>query len=252
MSNVVKAQSLPVASMSDLASAGQLLARSGMFGIRNEAEGFVVLVTCHQRGITIPEFFEDYHIVHGRPSKKADAILASLVDLGGEYEILSRTPERAAIKASRGKTSGVFELTWADAQLEPFPYVGKESEIVEDLARGQRPQLKDKYATPRSRMQMLWARVVSDAVRAVCPQACKGTYTPEEVGDFADPQPQQPHSRPQRPEPCDVTAEVEQSQPLNLDTMDVDALRQLYSVADQATKAAIIAEVERRNEQEED
>ena len=35
-------------------------------------------------------------------------------------------------------------------------------------------------------MQMLWARVVSDAVRCVCPQANQGSYAPEEVEDFGD------------------------------------------------------------------
>jgi hypothetical protein len=33
-------------------------------------------------------------------------------------------------------------------------------------------------------MQMLWARVVSDAVRTVCPLANRGNYTPEEIEDI--------------------------------------------------------------------
>lgn len=38
----------------------------------------------------------------------------------------------------------------------------------------------------RARMQMLWARCVSDGVRTVAPQCCCGIYTPEETDDFAD------------------------------------------------------------------
>jgi len=173
--------------MDDLTAAGKLLAQSGMFGISKEADGFVIAATCHQQGMSLLEFRETYHIIHGTPSMRTDTMLARLVDHGGEYEILSRTPDRAAIRAACGKASGEFELTWEQAQLEPFVYAGKEGDVVAALASGQRPPLKDKYATPRSRMQMIWARVVSDAVRAVCPQACKGTYTPEEVSDYAQP-----------------------------------------------------------------
>ena len=43
---------------------------------------------------------------------------------------------------------------------------------------------KDNWATPRSRMQMLWARVVSDGVRTMAPEICSGIYTPEETADI--------------------------------------------------------------------
>jgi hypothetical protein len=163
--------------MADLSTAGTLLAQSQMFGIRTAADGFVVAATCHQQGISLMQFIETYHIVEGRPSMRADAMLARLLELGGEYEIISRTPEKAEIRATFGKASGVFAFTWEDAQAEPFPW-GKEKD-------GKRV-LKKNWATPRARMQMLWARAVSDAVRTVCPLANRGTYTPEEVRDFGD------------------------------------------------------------------
>ena len=46
--------------------------------------------------------------------------------------------------------------------------------------------MKPKYRTNRSRMQMIWARCVSDGVRVVCPAACQGVYTPEETEDIAE------------------------------------------------------------------
>ena len=54
------------------------------------------------------------------------------------------------------------------------------------LARGQTPPLKAKYSTPRARMQMLWARCVSDGVRVVAPECVQGIYTPEETADFTE------------------------------------------------------------------
>ena len=54
------------------------------------------------------------------------------------------------------------------------------------LQRGQKPPLKAKYSTPRARMQMLWARCVSDGVRVVAPECVQGIYTPEETSDFVE------------------------------------------------------------------
>jgi hypothetical protein len=47
-------------------------------------------------------------------------------------------------------------------------------------------RIKDNYATPRARMQMLWARTVSDGVRSICPGATRRRYTPTEIADFTD------------------------------------------------------------------
>ena len=167
---------LPYQGMTDLVQAGALLARSGFIGIKNEADGFVIATACHQTGMTFMEFSETYHIVEGKPSMRADAMLARLMELGGEYEIVERSDTKAAIKATFGKATGMFSLSWEEAQQEPFPWCD-----------AKHTTFKKNWATPRARKQMLWARAVSDAVRTVCPQACKGTYTPEEVQDFADP-----------------------------------------------------------------
>ena len=187
MNAIVKTESLPIQRMADLEAVGSFIAQSGMFGIRNPAEGFVVAATCHQQGISLMQFKETYHIIHGTPSKRADAMRAKLLEMGGSYEIIERTAIRAAIKASFGKASGTFSFSWEEALLEPFIYKGKESDVVPMLIAGKPLMIKDKYATPRSRMQMLWARDTSDMVRAICPGANKGTYTPEEVSDFAEP-----------------------------------------------------------------
>jgi len=251
--DLVRTTAMPVRCMDDLTAAGKLLAQSGMFGISKEADGFVIAATCHQQGMSLLEFRETYHIIHGTPSMRTDTMLARLVDHGGEYEILSRTPDRAAIRATCGKASGEFELTWEQAQLEPFVYAGKEGDVVAALASGQRPPLKDKYATPRSRMQMIWARVVSDAVRAVCPQACKGTYTPEEVSDYA--QPAQARREALTPEQAVERATVVEAEVVgvskwpDLASLSIDELRELYGRPETTDKEReeIAAEAKRRN-----
>lgn len=164
---------LPVATMSDLVEAGTIIGQSGMLGARNPAEGFVIAATCHQKKISLLDFAETYHVINGKPAMRADAMLARFVELGGEFVVVERTAERAEIRVNFKKACAEFSLSWDEAQDEPF---------VRDKNGG----LKDNYATARSRMQMLWARVVSDAVRTVCPLANRGSYTPEEVSDFSD------------------------------------------------------------------
>ena len=169
-------QSLPVSNIGELGKLGSWLAKSGMFGCDRAEQGVVLALACHVTGMNPIELKENYHLIDGNLSKRADAMLASLLEHGGEYEILARTHEKAEIKISCGKANGTFSLSWGEAQQEPFVW-GKEDK------NGKR-KLKKNWATPRARMQMLWARVVSDGVRACCPQACKGTYTPEEIQDF--------------------------------------------------------------------
>lgn len=183
---------LPVKGMNDILAVGRFIAQSGMFGVNNEAEGFVIASACHHERISLMEFKETYNIIHGTPSMRSDAMLSRFVSRGGRYKIISRTPDLAAIRTFFMDDENEFSLSWEEALQEPFPYNGKESDVLELLAAGKTPSLRAKYRTPRSRMQMLWARVVSDAIRAVDPTAVKGTYTPEEVSDFTDKTPARP------------------------------------------------------------
>ena len=161
-------------SMQALEQFGQYIFQSNMFGARNPAEGFILGITCQQENMTLMQFKERYHIIQGQIAMKSEAMLANLLELGGEYEIVERSPERAAVKVTFKKATMTSELKWEDAQKE-------------DYTKGRNGQLKDNWSTPRRRMQMMWARAVSDGVRAVCPLATRGHYTPEEAIDFDEP-----------------------------------------------------------------
>lgn len=170
----LQTQSLPITSMNDLATAGDLIAKSGMLGARNPAEGFLIVATCHQEGISFLKFKERYHVMMGQIAMKSEAMLANLLELGGEYQIIERNPDMASVKLKFGKTEYLSSLKWEDAKEESY-------------IKAKNGELKDNWSTARRRMQMMWARVVSDGVRAVCPLATRGTYTPEEVMDFDEP-----------------------------------------------------------------
>jgi len=169
--SIVKAgQLLPAKSMSDLATAGELLAQSGMFGIQNAAAGFVVAATCFQQGISLMEFTRTYHIVEGRPSMRADAMLAEFRKLGGKHRILSNTVDKAAV-----------EMEFEGQQIK-FEYTMDDARRTGDCFKGDGKTLKHTWVKRPD--DMLWARVVSRAIRKICPEICAGVYTPEEVSDF--------------------------------------------------------------------
>jgi hypothetical protein len=153
---------------------GSDIAKSGLFNCGSLEQGRVLALECFARGVPPLTLAETYHIIDNKLSMKADKMLARFEEFGGKYKVVSRTPDLAAIEVTIGGQTNKFSLSWEEAQQEPFVY----------LASGQKPKFKTKYATPRSRTQMLWARVVSDSVRAVCPRANSGTYTPEEIDDF--------------------------------------------------------------------
>lgn len=173
---------LPAQSISDIASIGEMIARSGMYGVNNPAAGFVVAATCHQEGITLFDYYRTYHTIECKPSMKYDAMLARFRALGGSHRIIERTSDRAIIELNIGTETYTESLSWDEAKKEPYPY------------KTDGKTLKKNWATPRARRQMLWARVVSEAIRTLRPEIVAGIYTPEETQDFIDvtPEPTEP------------------------------------------------------------
>jgi hypothetical protein len=169
--------------MGEIATAGALLAQSGMFGAMNQAAGFVIAATCHQQGISLMEFTRTYHIVEGKPSMRADAMLAEFRKAGGKHRILSNTTERAAVE---------LEI---DGQKVEFAYDINDAKRTGDCFKGDGKTLKHNWS--KRPEDMLWARVISRGVRRLRPEIVAGLYTPEEVEDFA----------PERAAPAPITVD---------------------------------------------
>lgn len=163
---------------------GEWIARSGMFGCETKEAGMVLALECLTKKISPLELAHRYHMIHGRLSTKTDYMLSQANKAGWSHKVIERSPEAAEIVLIH-KDGRAFSprLTWEQAKAEPFPYEGKERDIIEGLKAGKPPRLKSKYETPRSRTQMLWARVVSDAIRTIDPSCNHGEYTTEEIED---------------------------------------------------------------------
>jgi hypothetical protein len=171
--------------MDFIAKMGLTIYDSKMFGCANAAQGRMLALAFLTRGVDPFEFRARHHVIGGNVTLSAEAMLADFrVDLGGSHQIVARTPEKAAIELTLGKKKQLFEFTWQEARAEDYVYnsAANDGKIAKEVNGAANPQaLKDNWKTPRRRMQMLWARVVSDAVGAMAPEICGGRLTPEEL-----------------------------------------------------------------------
>lgn len=150
---------------------GEMFESSGMFGCSQKGQGTVLALTCVMTGMSPLEVNQTYHIIDGRLSMRADAMLAKFLERGGKMKIVSRTADRAAAVFIKGDNEMEAEYTMAEAQKS-------------GICQGRDGKLKTNWA--KFPKQMLWARLISDSVRALDPGVNMGTYTPEEVQDFDD------------------------------------------------------------------
>jgi hypothetical protein len=152
---------------------GRWIAKSGMLGVTTDQRGATMVMIAASEKRTLLSVYREFHFMNdGKITQRADWMLAKFNELGGDHEQVQRDADAAEVKLTwKGRTS-TFRFTWREAQDEPFVYA-KDGKTF-----------KDNWATPRARMQMLWARTVSDAVRAVCPIVCAGLYTPEDFGEL--------------------------------------------------------------------
>ena len=137
----------------------------------------IAALTCWCEGLTPVQFVRKYHMIDGKPTMKADAMLAEFLRLGGDYEVIEKSADRAAVRlvTESGRT-GTFELTWDMAQQSRDPW-----KKWRDKSLG----FKDNWATTVDRRRMLWARCVSDAIRTIDPRVNAGAYTTEEMEDVS-------------------------------------------------------------------
>jgi len=167
MNNIVSYQP-PQHNVSDIERMARAFAVSKLFGVTNPEQAVALCLIAQAEGRHPASAAQDYHIIQGKPSKKADAMLRDFLSAGGkvEWHKLDDTIADATFSHVAG---GSVRITW-------------------DMARAKKAQLKtamwDKY--PR---QMLRARTVSEGVRTVFPMATSGMYVPEEVQEFDAPRP---------------------------------------------------------------
>lgn len=160
------------------------------------AESVAALISCDVRqgramaiqmlceGLNPMQLSRRYHWIQGRPSMRADAMRAEFrMNYGGDFEIIEATGDVAHIKFTDAKGREYpSKITWQEAQREPWPWK-KGCGPGTDKTEPTLANLKDNWATPLSRANMLMARATSSALRFICPELVAGVYTPEEMQD---------------------------------------------------------------------
>ena len=152
-----------------LEKAADYVVKSRLFGVSTKEQAIALMLLAQAEGIHPMRAIQEYHIIQGRPALKADAMLARFQRAGGKvtWHKLSDTEAEATFYHPQG---GEVKIRWTIEMAKQAGLFDKQGSNWK------------KY--PRA---MLRARVISEGIRTVYPAVIVGTYTPEEVQDFAEP-----------------------------------------------------------------
>ena len=160
MSNII-----PFQDMQSMASA---IAKSGLFGMKNENEVLALMAVAQAEGLHPATAARDFHIIQGRPALKADAMLARFQNAGGKVEWTIYT-DTIVVGVFSHPNGGRVSVEWT---IEQATRIG----LVKPGSGWQK--------FPRA---MLRSRCISEGIRTVYPGSVTGFYSPEEVADFEPP-----------------------------------------------------------------
>jgi hypothetical protein len=152
---------VPVADIEKMAVA---IAKSKMFGMKTADEAFALMLIAQAEGMHPAIAARDYHVIQGRPTLKADAMLARFQNAGGKVQWDVYTDAEVTGTFSH-PSGGSLKLTWTFAQAKTIGLTGKDN--------------WKNY--PRA---MLRARCISEGIRTVYPGCVVGTYTAEELEEI--------------------------------------------------------------------
>jgi hypothetical protein len=162
MNQLVPVNAAPAFNMSDIERVASAIANGGLFGSRDPNAVLTLCLLAHAEGQHPAVVFRDYHIIQGKPAKKADAMLRDFINAGGKVEWHQLDDTKA--DATFTHPSGSARIDWT-------------------LERAKKAQLTTAMWTKYPR-QMLRSRVISEGVRTVYPGATSGLYEENEVRDI--------------------------------------------------------------------
>jgi hypothetical protein len=137
---------------------------SGLFpSLKKPEQVMTLMMLCQAEGLPPIKALQQYHIINGTPSKKADTLLAEFKKNGGHVKITKYSDE---IVEGEFKTPDGSELTanWTIERAKKAGLIGRENWI--------------KY--PRA---MLRARLIAEMVTTLMPEIKVGIQVYEEVID---------------------------------------------------------------------
>jgi hypothetical protein len=151
-------------SVDQVKTMAQAVVSSGLFGMKTEAQATALMLIAQAEGYHPALAARDYHIIQGRPTLKAETMMARFQQQGGKVEWKTLTDQEVTATFSH-PSGGSATITWTFEQAKKANLTGKDN--------------WKNY--PRA---MLRARVVSEGIRTVFPGVVLGVYTPEEMQDI--------------------------------------------------------------------
>ena len=209
------------------------VAKSGLFGVKTPDQAMALMLVAQAEGMHPAIAARDYHVINGRPTLRADAMLARFQQAGGKVEWGEYTDQRVVGTFSHPQ-GGSVRIEWT-------------TKMAQDAGLTRNPTWK---SYPR---QMLRARCISEGIRTIYPGVAIGTYTPEEAEDMA-PRPARDMGAveevaPPPPPAVDVEGLIEQIQLAS--TLEfLETLRpQMRQVPKGPDRDRVVAAVQRRAEE---
>lgn len=187
--------------MPSISKLGMAIARSGMFGCERDEQGIVFALQCIVEKKPPLEMAKTYHVIGGKLSKRADAMLADFRTAGGKWKW-------ADLKDEKRQSA---KIEW-EGEAYDVEYTIKQAEAA--------GLVKEGSAWKKTPAAMLRARCVSETLRAIAPELVMGVYVPEELPEQVPPQQGEP--KPVNPEKAATTV-AKLSQPSPSDDPFVEA-----------------------------
>ncbi len=148
---------------------GAWISKSGLFGCSNVEQGQLLAMQCIVERKAPLDLAKLYHIINGKMTLRADAMLAMFRERGGKVAWKQFDGEAASAEFTLDGVSTVISYSRADATLAQLLPARAGSGWAKFPA------------------EMLRARLISKAIRMIAPEVCAGLYAPEEIESSSTP-----------------------------------------------------------------
>lgn len=226
--------SLRPTSLDDAAKIAKAMAVSGLFGFKTPEQALSIMLLADAEGLHPAAAARDYHVIEGRPTLKADAMLARFQQAGGKVEWHERS-ERIVRATFTHEAGGSLTVEWT-------------MERANNVKNKYGKPITEKLVWKNYPAQMLTARCISEGVRTVYPGVMNGFYAPEEFDAVPGMAPEDqppveqlpppPPPPPPAPEPADEKQVAKNQTPTEKIISEIENLVGLASIEAFATRKA--------------
>ena len=102
-----------------------VIAQSGLFGVKNPTQALALMLLAQAEGMHPATAARDYHVIQGRPTLKADTMLARFQAAGGSVEWHDYTDKVVSATFSHPR-GGKVQVAWTLETAKEAELAGKD------------------------------------------------------------------------------------------------------------------------------